>query len=366
MGVTIVEKPVYKAGKLKQIDVYLDYSFQGQARVRVKTPYSLRAGNSKSAQSFNKVYRGKAEELKLKRQKVLMKKGSVSIASRKKVPSTVLTFIKEIRKSLNKPSLYDNLLTSLSGFIEYSKKKDVTFNDIDFDFIERYKAYMINDCGLTQNSARAYMRKLSTAINKARIAGKAKQNKITGLIRHLGFTNDRKLPDYLTSSEIDMIRNYPCNTDLRLTIKQSFLFALNTGLRCEDLASLKWSEIQDGQLHRLDSKTKKPNNLTLSNEALSILQERSNGVQDINGYVFKGLNAKRMTGNLKKWLKPLKLNKNITYHSARRVFSRALLDRGFPIEEIKNLLNHSDIKTTLLYTGDIPQHNNDALKEFAI
>lgn len=369
MAVTKVEKPVYKKGKLVKIDLYLDYYLKGQKRKRKPSGYSLEVGNSKAIQERNISTLNAFNDLKASENTKLTQSGSIKLTSYKETRSTVLEFIQEMRIKQGKTSLYDNLHTSIKGFMEFTGMNDITFEDIDFSFIDKYKTYLLsnkNKRALSHSSARTYIRHLNTTINYARLKGKVSHNKIAGLICRLGFKNDRKLPDYLTSSEIDMIRDIKCSTKQRETIKQAFLFACYTGLRREDVQSLKWNEIQDNHLYRIDSKTKKQNNLPLNDKALSILQERSNGVMDINGNVFQDISTRALTDTLKRILKPLQLNKAVTFHTARRSFARNLLLNNVPIEVVKSLLNHSDITTTLLYTGMATQHNEDAIKKLSL
>lgn len=367
MGVTIVEKKVFKKGVHKQTDIYLDYYLPKQARKRIKTPYTLLINNSKTANRQNDITLGNVQALRQAENEKLNKLQSVSLATQKPVKSSVLDFINTIRIELNKPSLYDNLHSNLTGFLKSNKLQDIEFKDIDFDFLKRYTNYMLNDCNLTQNSARAYISRLNASINKARIKGIVQHNTVSGLIRYLNLRNDRKLPDYLTPLELEQFRDFKPKTDLQHSLIQGFLFACYTGLRCGDIAGLQWSEIHEGQLYRRDMKTNKPNYIPLHTKALAIIegQKKLQGkIKDLK--VFPGLRAKSMTSNLKKSLRGLGLTKNVTFHTARRTFARNLLSNGVPLWDVQTLLNHSDIQTTKLYTGIITDSNKDAIKKLSL
>ncbi|NOZ21739.1 MAG: tyrosine-type recombinase/integrase [Planctomycetes bacterium] len=51
-------------------------------------------------------------------------------------------------------------------------------------------------------------------------------------------------------------------------------------------------------------------------------------------------------------------------HSLRKLFSRILLDEGVDISRVSELLGHSDLKTTMVYTAAIPKELSQAVSVF--
>lgn len=364
MSVTIVKKDVFRNGKLHQIDLYLDYYLPKQKRVRRKTGNYLRVGDSKTAQSHNKIVIGKVETLRASEDTKLNSTQSIALTTQKAVSSTVLEMIQAERKRLGKYTLYDNLQSNLTKFLAVSRLNDIQFTDLNFDFLQRYKDFMINDCKLSHSSAIAYLSRLNVITNKARILGVIQYNPMSGLMQYLGLKNDRKQFDYLTPSEIDSIRELKGNTPLLETTRLAFLFACYTGLRCNDVQDLKWNEIKDGHLFRKDIKTGKPNNLPLHDRAIELLNGLNN-VTSSEGHVFTGLRTKTMSSNLKKLLKPLALNKHVTFHTARRSFAVNLQINNADITEIQAMLNHADTITTKLYTTIISTQKEKTIRKLS-
>lgn len=343
MSVTAIQKKVFRNGKHIQTKIHFDYYLKGQKRVRVSTDLVYLIGNSKTIDKVNAKTKAKEIELLDKANSTLNKTKSVILATQKKQQTTLLEFIKSVISDLGKPSLYDNLLSSLTGYLETKGMQDISINDIDFNFLERWLNYMIKECKLSNNSARAYYNRLNATCNKAVLKGYIKVNPLNNMLKRLSIKETEIKRDYLTPAELKIISD--SETPFKL-IKSAFLFSCYTGLRREDIYSLLWSEIKDGQIQKRAGKTKKYRYIDLHPVAIDIL----NGLErNISGKVFSGLSLKNMTPQLNRFLKPLNFNKQITFHTARYTFATMLFSAGVDIYTIKELLGHSDIRTTMLY-----------------
>lgn len=141
------------------------------------------------------------------------------------------------------------------------------------------------------------------------------------------------------------------------------------GLRVGELVALKWSDLEGNNLHiareeirnqetnRLmvveHTKTHRDRFIPVIPEALAIfhkLYRRDN--PNIDDYIFvkdgKRITARQIAYLLEKYAK----DKNISVkssHKIRKTFASRLDVSGVPLDEIKNLLGHSNLETTLKY-----------------
>nr|WP_315438592.1 site-specific integrase [uncultured Pseudomonas sp.] len=159
-------------------------------------------------------------------------------------------------------------------------------------------------------------------------------------------------------------RDRPPLEDLRAVtftdhLKPMILIALNTGVRRGELFSLKWSDVnfttKTITVVGATAKTSETRHIPTNKEALSTLQEwrkQGNGV----GYVFAGHEGGRMEDVKSAWLKLLERAEiqGFRWHDMRHDFASRLVMAGVPLNTVRDLLGHSDIKMTLRYAHLAP------------
>jgi site-specific recombinase XerD len=64
---------------------------------------------------------------------------------------------------------------------------------------------------------------------------------------------------------------------------------------------------------------------------------------------------------LKKIMKILKIQKNVTFHVARHTFATSFLRAGGNVEKLQLLLGHSDIKQTMIYAHIVQSDANSEI-----
>ena len=171
----------------------------------------------------------------------------------------------------------------------------------------------------------------------------------------------KRLPDVLTVNEVDKLLDIPLHTkeDYRDKAILEVLYA--TGIRISELTNLKMQDVDfSNKVVRVFGKGSKERIVPINKYALKYL-----GMYlDIRGSFLKGkltdyifLNSKGEAISresfgleLNKIVKKQGLNKKVTPHMLRHSFATHMLNQGADLRSIQELLGHSDISTTTIYT----------------
>jgi integrase len=141
-------------------------------------------------------------------------------------------------------------------------------------------------------------------------------------------------------------------------------FAINTGLGLGEILNLKWTEVdlENATLKVLVKKNRRLLDMPVNDNALRVLQ----GWHSIRkcDYVFfnpeTGGQWKDLWLGLKKACRKAGLD-DVTWHTFRHTFASRLNGGGADLVTVKELLGHSDIKTTMRYA-----HTNREAKRSAV
>ena len=148
-------------------------------------------------------------------------------------------------------------------------------------------------------------------------------------------------------------------------------FISHTGLRKAELINLRWENLdltKGAEQMTIEScddwetKTGKSRVIPLLGEALEIV-ERQRGKNPT--YVFtspegKMVHPDRIYHALKQCLAELHLEGDV--HKMRHTFASNLAMSGVPLLQIRDLLGHTDLKTTQIYAHVAPKHLRDVLR----
>ena len=150
-------------------------------------------------------------------------------------------------------------------------------------------------------------------------------------------------------------------------LKPMVLLSLNTGMRRGEVFNLRWQDVNlAGKVLTVageGAKTSETRHIPLNAEALATLKawkEQASGT----GYVFPGEDDKPMTDVKTAWLELLK-NAGIVgfrWHDMRHDFASRLVMAGVPLNTVRDLLGHADIKMTLRYAHLAPDSKAAAVE----
>lgn len=172
-------------------------------------------------------------------------------------------------------------------------------------------------------------------------------------INNFDIPNPKKhkiLPKILSKEDIQKIINLNTNLKHRLIIKILY----SSGLRLQELIDLKRNDIDfDRNLIFVKSGKGKKDRFTLLSQELKLdLLKYYSSYSFKTDYVFEGRNKKYSKKSVQKILEysGKKIDKRITPHMLRHSFATHLLESGVDIRYIQELLGHSNVKTTEIYT----------------
>lgn len=182
---------------------------------------------------------------------------------------------------------------------------------------------------------------------------------------------EKTLPNYLTEEEIKKILDINLNTpyDYRNKAMLELLYA--TGIRISELINLKLENIYfDDDVILVKGKGNKERICPFSTYAKHYLKVYLENYRNSlikktkNNYVFLNNHGKNMTRQgffkiLKEIANKKKITKEISPHTIRHSFATNLLKNGADLRIIQELLGHSDLSTTEIYTHVVDEKKKE-------
>lgn len=150
-------------------------------------------------------------------------------------------------------------------------------------------------------------------------------------------------------------------------IKPMILLSLNTGMRRGELFNLIWEDINFPQavltIKGESAKSGKTRHIPLNSEALEVLQMWQYQQDFLEGLVFPNKSGKRLTHVKRSWRRIISgaAIAKFRWHDMRHHFASSLVMAGVDLNTVRELLGHSDIKTTLIYAHLAPEHKAQAV-----
>ena len=179
---------------------------------------------------------------------------------------------------------------------------------------------------------------------------------------------EKKLPQILTSREIELLLAQPSAVDPKGVRDKAMLEVMYaTGIRVSELIGLDISDVAlEVGIIRCQS-GKKTRNVPLYPEALQALtvyirDVRSSLLADpAEQALFVNIGGARMSRQgfwkiLKHYQSTARIEKEITPHTLRHSFAVHLLENGADLGSVQELMGHSDISSTQMYTQMVDQH----------
>ena len=173
---------------------------------------------------------------------------------------------------------------------------------------------------------------------------------------------DKKLPQILTGREIELLLSQPVCVDAKGYRDKAMLEVMYaTGIRVTELIDLNVDDVNLNQGIIKCSSNKKTRAIPLYPAALKALRNYMHDVRNSmvigpnEQALFVNVNGVRMSRQgfwkiLKHYQSTARIEKEITPHTLRHSFAVHLLENGADLNSLQELMGHSDISSTQMYT----------------
>ncbi|AUW03518.1 site-specific integrase [Vibrio campbellii] len=276
----------------------------------------------------------------------------------------------DIKEQTTSTSNHSIWLSARKHLLFYCGKHDLSFDELDKDWLDGFKYYLTNeaktksDTALSRNTQSSYFNKVRAAINEAHREGIIRDNPLSQVTSIKAKTTKRV---YLTLDEVNALAHTECRYPV---LKRAFLFSCATGMRWCDIHRLTWSEVETFNNHKRiifdqaklsqgDAKSLQYLDIPKSAESLLGSPKAS------HEHVFKGLKySSYINVELLRWALAAGISKHVTFHAGRHTFAVIQLSRGIDIYAVSKLLGHSELKTTEIYADIIERRRMEAMLTF--
>ena len=257
----------------------------------------------------------------------------------------------EANYSKNTINSYEN---DLNKFEEYYKNKDllkITSKDIE--------KYIQTLSDLAPTTVSHNISSLKTFYSYFLKQGRISNNPTDGIKSpKLGI----HLPTYLTIDEVNKLLDIEVTDAFSSRNKAILELMYATGLRISEVISLEFKNVDyDECIIRVMGKGSKERIVPVNDYAIKYLKEYIDNYRpelvknDINNYIFLNNHGRMLTRQgifkmIKNYAALKNIKKTIGPHTLRHTFATHLLENGADLRVIQELLGHSDISTTQIYT----------------
>ena len=278
-------------------------------------------------------------------------------------------------KGLSKNTLYSYKI-DLDQFINFIQKKNIKARDFKDKDIKEFISTFKNK-GYEKSTV---SRKISSLTHFFNFLLDEKEIDINPLNNFEIPKQTKKLPIILSNKHIDKILEFTKRDQsaagIRLYTMIEILYA--TGIRISELVEMKLSSIyEDKNFLLVSGKGNKERLVPISIKTRETLDKyltiRDNFISDKNNSIWLFPSKQSSIGHITRQrfnqlLNELNLHadlgiKRISPHKLRHAFATHLLENGMDLRSLQQILGHSDISTTQIYTHVLKERLKEIIKD---
>lgn len=175
-----------------------------------------------------------------------------------------------------------------------------------------------------------------------------------------------KPPSYLSKSDFErLLKAIPC-----VQMRAIVIFAAYTGMRIGEITNMRWEDVSlaEGVVrlnNRVDftTKNRKSRIVPLNETVLKVLET----IPRKGEHVFVGQRGQRLNSGwvsrkFKSYVRAAGLSEDLHFHSLRHTCGSWLAQSNVPVFNIKEILGHRNISSTLVYVHSVPEQLQESVR----
>lgn len=252
-----------------------------------------------------------------------------------------------------------NYRKDLEEFLCFLDKECINkYNDIDYKLLRLYLNEMYNK----KYSSKTISRNLSSLRTFFKYLSREEMIDFNPMVLISNPKQEKKLPSYLNYKELEDILDIP-DTNTKLGLRDASILELlySTGIRVGELVNIKIKDIDfSGNRIKILGKGNKDRYVLFGSKCRTLLdrylkESRPKLLSKNNDYLY--LNTKGTPISIRTTQKMIddvvkksSIKFNVSPHTLRHTFATHMLDNGADLNSVGELLGHSNLNTTAVYT----------------
>jgi site-specific recombinase XerD len=249
--------------------------------------------------------------------------------------------------------------TDLTQLAEWAGERTLEPEAVAYKDLRRYAAHL-SQSGAAPTTVARKLAAIRGLYDSLRRAGRIGQNPADLLSAP---KRGSKLPRVLNHDEVEaLLGRIPAHTPLEIRDRAIFELAYSCGLRCEEITSLDLGSLEfDSEQLRIEGKGGKTRIVPVgepAQRAVARYLERARHELATPGdeaALFLSKSGRRLSPSdisrrLTKWVRNAAIAGGVSPHALRHSFATHLLQGGADLRAIQELLGHSSVSTTQIYT----------------
>lgn len=237
----------------------------------------------------------------------------------------------------------DDIIRRIEGF-----RAQVYMSDIDYQFLVDLRLWLKTqksrmDTQLSDNYIASILVVLRYFVNEAR------RRKLILSDPFVGFKIKRtaKVIEVHNEVELSMIENVDLSGKKYYyeVVRDRYLWMCYTGMRFSDMGEIGRENVDKKMLKYIARKTRKSKGKT-GRVPFHLFDNKAYLLFEKYGFNWGPYSNRDFNVRIKDIMRFAKIDKHVTAHTARHSFKSILLERGYPIYIISEMMAHSSIRTT--------------------